>query len=201
MKFLNVDYSHSFAATGTLEGQYFRKTGKLISLSEQNLIDCSQQNKGCKTGYPGPALMDIQSQGGIETESSYPYEARKGECRFDETKIGARVTGVKRTEKYNEIELMEEVASVGPIAVFIDASRLRSYKGGVYYDTKCSNVDKILNHAALVVGYGTDKESGLDYWLVKNSWSSGWGEQGYVRMARNKNNHCGIASNPVYPTV
>jgi len=99
----------------------------------------------------------------------------------------------------NETKLKEAVASVGPVSVAIDASTslFQFYHSGVYDDSSCSN--KHLNHGVLVVGYGT--EGGKDYWLVKNSWGSEWGNQGYIKMSRNKNNQCGVASYATYPLV
>lgn len=166
------------------------------------MVDCSKQNKGCGGGNPARALEFIKNQGGVDTDSSYPYEARDGQCRFNRNNIGAKVTGYKYTKENDENDLMKAVASVGPVAVFIDASRqsFQSYNSGVYYDSACSSNGNDLRHIVLVVGYGKDNNYG-DYWLVKNSWSTRWGEQGYVRMARNKNNHCGIAKWTVYPTV
>ncbi|GMS96700.1 hypothetical protein PENTCL1PPCAC_18875, partial [Pristionchus entomophagus] len=96
--------------------------------------------------------------------------------------------------------LQNAVAYVGPIAVMIDAGQFsfQHYGGGVYNDKKCST--HLTNHAVLVVGYGSDPKGG-DYWLVKNSWNTLWGEQGYIRMARNRNNQCGIANFASYPIV
>ena len=102
-------------------------------------------------------------------------------------------------QKGSESALMAAVATVGPIAVTIDAGHtsFQQYKSGIYYDKACR--DYVPNHAVLVVGYGTS--SGHDYWLVKNSWGTGWGMQGYVMMARNRHNSCGIASYASYPLV
>jgi cathepsin L len=101
----------------------------------------------------------------------------------------------------DERALMEAVATVGPISVAIDASRetFQSYREGVYYDNACSSTQ--LNHAVLVVGYGTDDGTKQDYWLIKNSWGTSWGDQGYAKMIRNMNNNCGIATEASYPLV
>lgn len=99
----------------------------------------------------------------------------------------------------NECKLMEAVAKVGPVAVAIDASQpsFQFYKGGVYYEPKCASGR--MDHGVLVVGYGTDADSGAEYWLVKNTWGTGWGEDGYIRMARNRMNNCCIACYGAYP--
>merc|ERR1712142_1344803 len=117
----------AFSTTGTIEGAYFKKTGKLVSLSEQNLMDCSRPNHGCNGGNPYMALLFTIQQGGIDTEESYPYR---------------------------------------------------------------------LDHGVLAVGYGT--ENGQDYYNVKNSWGKQWGLDGYIKMARNRQNNCGIATMACY---
>lgn len=145
----------------------------------------------------GYAFDYIKDNGGIQTEDSYPYEAADSSCRFDARYVGTTVTGYVRLPE-DEKALMQAVASTGPIAVAIDASGFGSYKSGVFYDELCTPDG--VNHAVLVVGYGTDEKYG-DYWLVKNSWGTWWGEKGYIRMARNKNNNCEISSFAVVPTV
>ncbi len=191
----------AFSATGSLEGQHFNKTGKLVSLSEQNLIDCSSNwtNNGCKGGNVYKAFQYIKDNGGIDTEKSYPYEGKDEICRYSKNNIGANCTGYVTLRKEDENSLAVACASIGPISVSIDASKhsFQSYSSGVYYEPMC-NPD-VRDHAVLVVGYGT--ENGQDYWLVKNSWGNDWGEEGYIKMARNKKNNCGIASAAIYPTV
>lgn len=190
----------SFSATGAVEGQIKRKTGKLVSLSEQNLVDCSeaQGNHGCNGGYETHAWKYIQENNGIDSEVSYPYEARKGACRYKQESKAASVTGYVSVASGDEKALTEAVANVGPVSVDIDAclQSFKHYKEGIYNDDGCST--KKLGHAVLVVGYGS--ENGREYWIVKNSWGCQWGEHGYIRMARNKN-QCGIARRPSYPLV
>ena len=191
----------AFSATGAIEGQHFLKTKQLVSLSEQNLIDCSGKwgNHGCNGGNQERAFNYTRDNGGIDTEESYRYEVVDGTCRFSTKSIGATVTGYVRIPYGNESALLEAVTTIGPISVSIDASdtTFHHYSSGVYYNPACSSTH--LDHAVLVVGYGT--LSGEDYWLVKNSWGADWGMNGYIRMARNKNNNCGIVTNAVYPTV
>ncbi|XP_034478220.1 cathepsin L-like [Drosophila innubila] len=192
----------AFAAVGTLESQHFIKNRQLISLSEQNLLDCSSRapfsNHGCDGGSHARALQYIQINGGIDTEQSYPYRATQQSCRFDKRFIGATVRAIARVQVNSESSLAAAVAITGPLSASIHVSRnMQFYRGGVFNDPSC---DKPTNHAVTVVGYGHDNQGG-DYWLVKNSWGSAWGESGYIRMSRNRNNQCRIASNAFYPLV
>lgn len=191
----------AFATTGTLEGQHKKKTGNLISLSEQNLVDCSRSEGtvGCNGGLMDQAFNYIKKNHGVDTEDSYPYMAQDGECHFRRDSVGATCTGFVDIPLYNEEALMQAVATIGPIAAAIDASHkeFAAYKSGIFDFPACNRYE--LDHAILVVGYGT--ENGKDYWLVKNSWGDSWGSNGYIKMARNKNNQCGIASLASYPLV
>ena len=178
-----------------MEGQHFRKTGKLVSLSEQNLLDCSDSygNIGCKGGYSDQAFQYIKYHG-IDTEASYPYQGIEGAfCRFNNSTVGATDKGFVDLPKGDEDALAKAVASVGPISVAIDSSHdsFMHYSHGIYKEPFChENVD----HAVLVVGYTPD------YWIIKNSWGTKWGEKGYMKMKRG-DNECSIASFASYPLV
>jgi len=189
---------YSFSATGALEGQWKKKTGQLISMSEQQIVDCSGRygNHGCHGGRFQSAWRYIRDAGGIVSERDYPYHPRQGFCHKRGSNV-ARVTGIHDLPHNDERALTQALAQVGPISVAIDASpsSFRRYRGGVHYSANCNRP----NHAVLAVGYGT--ENGQDYYLVKNSWGTSYGVGGYVKMARNRGNNCCIAMDTSFPTV
>jgi len=192
---------YSFSATGALEGAWKKAKGTLPSLSEQEIVDCSGRygNYGCQGGWYQSSWRYLRDAGGDESESAYRYTARQGRCRFDRSKVVATVSSFHDTQPGNENDLTNALARVGPVSVAIDASAptFRSYRSGVHYSSRCSS--RRLNHAVLAVGYGS--EGGRDYYLVKNSWGTRWGAGGYIKMARNRRNNCGIATKPSYPIV
>jgi len=194
----------AFSATGSLEGQVMRKTGKLVSLSEQNLMDCSSTpkygNQGCNGGLMDAAFQYVIDNNGIDTEKTYPYIARKRRCQFKKENVGGDESNFVDVDA-SEDDLKAAVGTQGPVSVAIDAEDdLMWYGGGIYKSRYCSNRDYALNHGVLSVGYGTDANAG-DFWIVKNSWGADWGEEGFVRMARNRNNMCGISNMASYPIV
>ncbi|UYV80617.1 hypothetical protein LAZ67_19001030 [Cordylochernes scorpioides] len=188
----------AYSATGSLEGQWYLKTGKLVSLSEQNLVDCSRPegNHGCRGGLMTKAYDYLIKNKGIDTEESYPYEALTLKCRYNNASIGATCSSYVELAEGDEEALKEAVATKGPVSIGINADYLQTYSGGILDKPGCSSE---LDHGVLAVGYGS--ENGKDYWLIKNSWGADWGEKGYIRMSRNKNNQCGIASMASYPVV
>jgi len=191
----------SFSATGSTEGAWFLSKGKLVSLSEQNLVDCStaEGNQGCNGGWMDQAFTYVIKNHGIDTEASYPYKATgPNRCLFNANDVGATLSSHYDVKSGDESDLLNAVYKT-PTSVAIDASKssFQFYKSGVYYESKCSSSQ--LDHGVLAVGYGA--EGGSNYWIVKNSWGANWGSNGYILMSRNRNNNCGIASQATYPLV
>lgn len=191
----------AFSATGGLESVMSIKTGKLPSLSEQNLMDCSGNygNQACNGGLMTSAYKYVIANKGIDTEASYPYTAMSGTtCMYSITNKGAACTNYTNIPSGNEAALQQAIVQ-RPVCVAIDASKrtFQLYSSGVYNEPSCSTT--ALDHGVLAVGYGT--QAGKQYYIVKNSWGVTWGENGYIRMSRNINNQCGIASMATYPNV
>ncbi|XP_057954866.1 ervatamin-B [Malania oleifera] len=190
----------AFSAVAAVEGINKIKAGQLVSLSEQELVDCDvgSDNQGCDGGYMAKAFAFIQKNGGLTTEASYPYAGKDGTCNRGEAgKPAVTISGYESVPKNDEKSLQAAV-SHQPVSVAIDAGgyAFQLYSEGIF-DGLCGNE---LNHGVAAVGYGED--NGKKYWLVKNSWGTDWGEAGYIRMKRNPGDRrgiCGIAMEPSYP--
>lgn len=188
----------AFSSCGALEAARFLKTGRLIALSAQNLLDCVYPYaEQCYIGTYRIAYDHIRRNGGIETEQSYPYVGEKTQCTYNSNNWGANVRGHVRIACGNETALAHALATVGPVTVAINAELMYHYKSGVFSNPKCSQQ---MNHEILAVGYGTNEEDG-DYYIIKNSWGTSWGENGFLKLARNQDNLCGVANDAGYPVV
>ena len=189
----------AFSAIGAQESQYAIVSGTLQSLSESNIVDCDDTCFGCSGGWPSHAYQYvIDHQGGkFMLEDDYPYTPIQGTCRFDASKGVSNIKGFVEIKEGDEADLQEKVGSLGPASICIDASNwsFHLYAGGIYDEASCSAVN--LDHAVICVGYGS--ENGTNYWIVRNSWGTGWGEAGYIRMIKDKGNQCGEASEAIVP--
>ncbi|XP_061350704.1 zingipain-2 [Gastrolobium bilobum] len=190
----------SFSATGAIEGINKIVTGSLVSLSEQELVDCDRTyNSGCDGGLMTYAYQFVIDNNGIDTEEDYPYQGRDSSC--DKNKLRRHVVtidGYTDVPPSNEKKLLKAVASQ-PVSVGICGSdrAFQLYSKGIFTGPCSTSLD----HAVLIVGYGS--ENGVDYWIVKNSWGSSWGMNGYIHMIRNSGNSqglCGINMLASYPT-
>ncbi|KAL6865208.1 hypothetical protein ACP4OV_016359 [Aristida adscensionis] len=182
----------AFCVVAAVEGLHQIKTGQLLSLSAQELLDCTGISHDCTDGIKNQAFKYIIRTGGIATEDAYPYTGKKGECRTVEPAV--KITGYKRVPRDDEDALAEAVAHQ-PVAVGVEASKFQFYKDGVFLGKDCGTHP---NHGLTVVGYGS--HDGTKYWLLKNQWGESWGENGYMRLERGTN-ACGIAKYASYPVM
>ena len=195
----------AFSALGALEGQLAKNTGQLIKLSEQNLIDCNKDedfgNWACQGGDMVTVYDYIMNVAhGINSAPNYRYTGKEGpKCNYKSEKSAAAIQDFVQIQTGDEYILMLALAKYGPLAIAVDASlgTFHHYGSGVYDDPACS---EDMNHAVVLVGYGNDSIGG-EFWLVKNSWGTSYGEKGYIRIARNRGNLCGISNEISCPIV
>lgn len=184
----------AFSTTGSVEGANFNKSGVLQSFSEQQLVDCSTQNSGCNGGLMDYGFEYIQTSP-LMLEKDYGYTASVGTCQYDQSKTHGTVTAFTDVTPDSTGDQLKAALMTGPVSVAIEADQyaFQGYTGGVITSGCGSNLD----HGVLAVGYGTD-DNGQEYFLVKNSWASTWGVDGYVKIAPSQ---CGITNQPSYPTA
>ncbi|KAL6655029.1 hypothetical protein ACP70R_005855 [Stipagrostis hirtigluma subsp. patula] len=195
----------AFSTVAVVEGIHKIRTGKLVSLSEQELVDCDTLDHGCAGGISYRALRWIATNGGITTEEDYPYTGKNGTCNGAKLPHhAATIAGLQRVATRSEASLANAVAAQ-PVAVSIEAggANFQHYKKGVY-NGPCGTR---LNHGVTVVGYGQEPAAGGGerYWIVKNSWGEAWGDGGYIKMRKDvagkPEGLCGIAIRPSYPLM
>ncbi|NXR33784.1 CATH protein, partial [Zosterops hypoxanthus] len=190
----------TFSTTGCLESAIAIATGKLLSLAEQQLVDCAQafNNHGCSGGLPSQAFEYILYNKGLMGEDSYPYRAKEGRVLHPWSLHSQEMRGDPGSLlQYDEDGMVEAVGKHNPVSfAFEVTSDFMHYRKGVYSNPRCEHTPDKVNHAVLAVGYG--EEDGIPYWIVKNSWGRFWGMQGYFLIERGKN-MCGLAACASYP--
>uniref|UniRef100_A0A8C8HY58 Peptidase C1A papain C-terminal domain-containing protein n=1 Tax=Oncorhynchus tshawytscha TaxID=74940 RepID=A0A8C8HY58_ONCTS len=189
----------TFSTTGCLESVTAIATGKLPLLSEQQLVDCAQDfnNHGCMGGLPSQAFEYVKYNNGLMTEDDYPYTGHDGSCNFKPELAAAFVKDVVNITSYDEKGMVDAVARLNPVSFGYEVTDdFLHYKDGVYSSTTCKNTTDNVNHAVLAVGYG--EKNSTPYWIVKNSWGTNWGMDGYFLIERGRN-MCGLAACSSYP--
>ena len=189
----------AFSTVGNLEGLYYKEKGVMKTFSEQMLVDCDTYDSGCNGGLMENTFTWLKENGGIMTDTDYPYKGRKGTCQSDETKyVDMQITGYTKLgsgsstwDPVDEDEIKEFLYETGPLAVALNANPLQTYSSGILDKTSSQCPTSGMNHAVTMVGYGHDDSQDKDYWIVKNSWGKNWGEDGYFRIRRGTG-CCGI---------
>eukprot|EP01063_Lacrimia_lanifica_P014974 TRINITY_DN215_c0_g1_i6.p1 TRINITY_DN215_c0_g1~~TRINITY_DN215_c0_g1_i6.p1 ORF type:complete len:334 (+),score=114.57 TRINITY_DN215_c0_g1_i6:55-1056(+) len=190
----------AFSTVGGIEGGNFVATGRLVSLSEQELTSCDHKDLGCFGGLQERAFdwLVEKKQGQIVTEAAYPYKSKLGLAPWckdtSAMEVGATVTGYKAIAKGDDAATKAALLAHGPLTISVEAGPWQSYTGGVFTGgctTQCS-----LDHGVTLVGFGTS--GATSYWVVKNSWAADWGENGFIRVAFG---HSGVSDEALIPTI
>jgi len=183
----------AFATTENIESVWDIHGHGLIAMSPQEIVDCDTAMDGCNGGDPAQAYKFVVSEGGLDTEASYPYTARDGPCKFKPADVAAKIRGEANGFGGSEPQMAANLASTAPFSIIVDASKWQFYNGGILKSTQCGHS---LDHAVIAAGYSiTDK-----YWNVRNSWGTGWGERGYIRLEYDKNT-CGMNTEVLTSTL
>ena len=193
----------AFSSTGSMEGINFINSGKLISLSEEQLVNCDKTDHGCGGGLMDNAFKYVINNGGIDTEADFPYHAFSlwRTCPADkEGNHAVTITDYTDVPTKNKDALLQAL-SAQPVSIAIEADHFvfQNYRGGIITEDTCGDT---LDHGVLAVGFDTTADT--PYWIVKNSWGASWGESGYVRLAINvtdTSGQCGLLEHPVYPVI
>ncbi|XP_062051761.1 cathepsin F [Lepus europaeus] len=178
----------AFSVTGNVEGQWFLKRGTLLSLSEQELLDCDKLDKACLGGLPSNAYAAIKNLGGLETEEDYTYQGHMQACNFSAQKAKVYINDSVELSQ-NEQKLAAWLAKRGPISVAINAFGMQFYRRGIAHPLRPLCSPWLIDHAVLLVGYGN--RSATPFWAIKNSWGADWGEEGYYYLYRGSG-VCGV---------
>lgn len=178
----------AFSVTGNVEGQWFLNRGTLLSLSEQELLDCDKMDKACMGGLPSNAYTAIKNLGGLETEDDYGYQGHVQACNFSTQMAKVYINDSVELSR-DENKIAAWLAQKGPISVAINAFGMQFYRHGIAHPFRPLCSPWFIDHAVLLVGYGN--RSNIPYWAIKNSWGRDWGEEGYYYLYRGSG-ACGV---------
>jgi cathepsin F len=182
----------AFSAVGNIEGLNAIKTGKMVTLAEQQLVDCDHNgDQGCNGGLMDNAFQYLVEAGGIESDKDYKYTARDGNCKFNKSKVAVKLAGFEDISQ-NEDQIAAALVANGPLSIAVNANPFQMYTSGILRPTKRSCNPAELDHGVTLVGFGVEK--GVKYWIIRNSWGSSWGEDGYIRLERGTG-ACGMNTN------
>jgi len=174
----------AFSVTENVESVWKIAHNQLNVLAPQQIVDCDKSNYGCSGGWPYMAFQYLAKQGGLDLQSAYPYTARDGTCKFNAGAVGAKITGYKSVPK-DYTQIMNALPTTSPFSVCVDASTWQFYSSGVMTPSQCgSSVD----HCVQMVGYNSDNNP--PYWILRNSWGSGWGQQGFIWIQMGTQDAC-----------
>jgi len=191
----------AFSATEAVESAWIlakKGTNGTVDLAPQQIVDCDTTSDGCDGGETGSAYKYLIGTGGEESEQSYPYEGQDGTCQFQKSLVVATISDYKMaTSFYDEHTLQNNLVAWGPLSVCVDASAWQDYVNGIMTHDECAFIN-ILDHCVQLVGYNTT--SGTPYWIVRNSWNTDWGIEGYIYLEM-WHDTCGIAHDATWPTI
>jgi len=203
----------AFSATEAIESAWLVAGNPQQILAPQQIVDCDTTDSGCDGGWPTSAYAYVQGAGGIETDADYPYTSgdsgSAGTCNFVSSDVAVQITGFNYAttpctddcDSQDEVEMANNVATVGPASICVDASTWQDYNGGVVSADSCTHAYSDLDHCVQAVGYNYDgNNADNSYWIVRNSWAESWGEDGYIRLAFGGNT-CGLADLATQVTV
>jgi len=183
----------AFATTENIESVHAIRLGSLPILSPQQIVDCDSGEAGCSGGDPAQAYTYVKNQGGLDTEAFYPYRAVDGPCKFSAAHVGAKITGEANGFGGSENQMAANLAATAPFSIIVDASSWQFYSSGILPASKCGHN---LDHAVIAAGYDLT----ANYWRVRNSWGTGWGEHGFIRLQFGQDT-CGLRTEVLTSTV
>jgi len=186
----------AFSATENIESVEIiagKGSNTSTNLSPQQIVDCDTVDQGCNGGNTNSAFNYVIQAGGLEDIQDYPYKGMDGQCQFKSQDVVAKITGWKAaTKDFDEALMQQNLVSWSPLSVCVDASKWQDYQSGVMTREQCGILN-MLDHCVQLVGYET--QAPTPYWIVRNSWNTAWGIEGYIYLSM-KENTCGIANEP-----